>query len=104
MSTWLGLFVVGVVGLGTYAMRAGMILALADRALPPLLLRALSQVPAAVLAAMSVTLAADPTAGGLTVDKAAAVVVAGIVARWRRNLIYTLIAGMATLYIVAAIV
>lgn len=103
MSLWLGLFVVFTVGLGTYIMRAGLILALADTQLAPLIQRGLLQVPAAVLSAMVVTLAADPGGGGIAVDKAAALVAAAVAARWKKNLIVTLIVGMATLFTVAAI-
>lgn len=103
MSLWLGLVVVLTIGAGTYLMRAGPILALADSTMPPIVERLLRQVPAAVLSAMVVTLAADPSAGGLEVDKAAALIAAAIAARWKKNLIVTLVAGMGVLFATAAL-
>ncbi len=103
MSLWLGLVVVLTVGVGTYIMRAGPILALADSRMPPIVERLLRQVPAAVLSAMVVTLAADPSAGGLELDKVAALLAAAIAARVKKNLIFILAVGMAVLFAVAAV-
>ena len=103
MSLQLALAVVLILSVGTYLMRAGMILALADRSLPPLLLTALGHVPAAVLAAMVVTIAADPGTCGLQIDETAALVAAALVSYWRKNLIITVVVGMAVLFATAAL-
>jgi branched-subunit amino acid transport protein len=99
MSTWAALAIVASVAAMTYAMRAGLILALADRTLPVAVERALRSVGPAVLAALAVNLAAGGEGGpSLEMPEFAALAVAGIVAWWRRNLILTLVAGMATLW------
>jgi branched-subunit amino acid transport protein len=95
--------VVGV-GLMTYAMRAGVIVALSGRAIPVPVERALRNVGPAVLAALTINLAAGGEGGpSLQLAEAAALVVAGVVAVWRRNLIWTLLAGMTTLWVLSAI-
>ena len=60
VSTTTALFAVLAVGVITYAMRAGLILALADTELPAPMLRALRYVAPAVLAALTVSLLANP--------------------------------------------
>lgn len=88
------------VGMITYASRAGLIVFLADRPLPPNITRALRYVGPAVLSALTVNL----VAGGQGIDgvefvKVAAIVVAIVVAAVARNLIGALVAGMATLWL-----
>ena len=41
--------------------------------------------------------------GGVEFAEVAALVVAGVVAVWRKNLIWTFVAGMATLWILGAL-
>ena len=104
MSTTLALGAVAVVAILTYAMRAGLILALADATLPPWLLRALRYVAPAVLTALVVSLVTDPDAPnrGVTAAEVAGLLVAGSVA-WRTgNLIATLVAGMGVFWLVLA--
>lgn len=86
----------------TYLMRASVIVALGERTLPPTIARALRYVGPAVLAALTVSLAAgsgegsSPSIGG--VELAALVVGAVVAWRWR-NLIAVLLAGMAVIWI-----
>ncbi len=103
MSTWSALAVVLVVGAMTYAMRAVVIVALAARVIPLSLERTLRNVGPAVLAALAVNLAAGGDGGPhLDVAEGAALVVGGLVA-WRyRNVLATLLAGMATLWLLTA--
>lgn len=102
MSTWTALVAVTAVGLVTYAMRAGLILALADAELPSWLLRALRYVGPAVLAALTVTLVADTDAAnrGLTWPEMAGLAVAGSTAWKTKNLAVTLVFGMAAFWAV----
>jgi len=104
MSTTTALFIVGFVGLVTYAMRAGLILTLADRTLPPTLTRGLRNVAPAVLAALTVSLVADPDQAnrGVSFAELAGIVVACAVAWRTRNLIATLVAGMLTFWLILA--
>lgn len=91
---------------GTYLFRGGVILLFADRTFPPVIERALANVGPAVLAALTVNLAVSGGGGsGVTVvpEQMAALVVAGIVAIWRKNLLWTLAAGMAALWILTAL-
>lgn len=102
MSVATALVVTLSIALGTYLLRAGPLLLLADRSFPPVIQRALRNVGPAVLAALVVVSVA---AGGDGIEAAevAALVVAGVVARWRRNLIWSLAAGMVTLWLVLAV-
>ncbi|MDX2381749.1 MAG: AzlD domain-containing protein [Acidimicrobiia bacterium] len=100
MSTTAALAAVLVVGLLTYSARAVPILFLADRALPAPLERALRYVGPAVLSALVITLVAGGD-GRTGVDGAEwiALAVAVVVAAATRNLIITLVVGMAALWI-----
>jgi len=105
MSTGSAVAIVLVVGIGTYLMRAGLVLLLADRPLPPSIERALRNVGPAVLAALTVSLVASENADGtrIEISEIAALVVAALVA-WRRySLLVTLAAGMVTLWVVEAL-
>ena len=105
MSTGSAIAIVLVVGIGTYLMRAGLVLLLADRPLPPAVARALRNVGPAVLAALTVSLVASENADGtrIEISELAALVVAALVA-WRRySLLVTLAAGMLTLWVVEAL-
>ena len=104
MSTAAAMSAVLAVGLITYASRAGLILFLADRPVPTEVTRALRYVGPAVLSAMTVSLAAGGDGvDGVEFAEVAAIVVGVAVAWWRRNLIASLLAGMATLWIVLAL-
>jgi len=100
MSAFAAVTAVLSVGMITYASRAGLIIFLADRPLPPNITRALRYVGPAVLSALTVNL----LAGGQGIDgvefvEVAAVGVAIAVAALARNLIAALAAGMATLWL-----
>lgn len=100
MNTSSALLVLTVAALGTYAARGGLILLLAERSLPATVERSLQYVGPAVLAALTVNLAVgDDGVGSVEFAEAAALLVAAVVAVWRRNLIWTFVAGMATLWI-----
>jgi branched-subunit amino acid transport protein len=104
MSAWSSIVIVLVVAVMTYAMRAGVIVAFADRPIPVPVERALRYVGPSVLAALAINLAAGGEGGpSLDVAEAAALIVAGGVAIWRRNLIWTLLAGMTTLWMLSAV-
>lgn len=104
MTTWSSLLIVTMVGVMTYSMRAVVIVAMANRTIPSGIERALRNVGPAVLAALAINLAAGGEGGpSLEVAEAVALLVAGGVAWWRRNLIVTLLAGMATLWVFSAL-
>ncbi|MFT4657400.1 MAG: branched-subunit amino acid transport protein [Candidatus Aldehydirespiratoraceae bacterium] len=103
MNTGTALLVVAVAAMGTYFARSGLILLLADRALPPSIERALANVGPAVMAALTVNLAVGSEGlGSVEFAEAAAIVVAAGIAVWRKNLILTFLLGMATLLILSA--
>jgi branched-subunit amino acid transport protein len=105
VSVWSGLAIVGIVGAMTYTMRAVAIVALADRTIPASFERALRHVGPAVLMALAVSLAAGGDGGpSLDVAEVAALVAGGVVALLRRNVLWTLAAGMTALWLVAAII
>ena len=100
MSTGAALIVLTVAAVGTYFARSGLILLLAGRSLPEPVEQALANVGPAVLAALTVNLAVGTDGiGSIELAEAAALVVACVVAVWRSNLIWTFVAGMATLWI-----
>ncbi len=105
MTVATGLFMIMFVGVLTYAMRAGVILALAGRTLSPTLLRALRYVAPAVLAALVVSLVADPAAAnqGITIPEVGGIIAGCPVALRTRNLIATLAAGMTVFWILLAL-
>lgn len=95
-----------VIAAGTYLMRAGPALLLADRELPTVVQLALRNVGPAVLAALvAVTVAAtgDGDGTGVELAEVVALAAAGAVAWWRRNLIWSAAAGMVALWIVLAV-
>ena len=104
MSTTAALVALACGAIGTYFARSGLILLLADRSLPASLERALQNVGPAVLAALTINLAVgEDGLGGMEFAEAAALIAAGGVAVWRRNLIWTFVAGMATLWVLSAL-
>lgn len=105
MSTWSAVAIVAVVGLMTYSMRAVAIVSLADREIPAWAERALRSVGPAVLAALTVNLAAGGEGGpSMEIAEVLALVAAGGAALWRKNLLVSLAAGMITLWVVSAFV
>ena len=106
MSVVAGLALIIVVGIPTYLMRGGVILGLGDRSIPPLAERALRNVGPAVMAALVVNLVAGGEGGfdAVTVAEVAGIVVAVLVAIWKKNLVLTLVCGMATLWAIAAVI
>jgi branched-subunit amino acid transport protein len=100
MSLGTAAIMVAVIALGTYLLRAAPMLLLADRRLPIPVQRALRNVGPAVLAALvAVTVAAGNESGQVPWAEMLALAAAGLVAWWRRNLIWSLAAGMGTFWI-----
>lgn len=105
MSFWAALTMVLMVGAMTYGMRAIAIVALAEREIPLAFQRALKSVGPAVLAALTINLAAGGDGGpSLDLAEAAALMAGGLVAVWRKNVLWTLIAGMVTLWVISALI
>jgi branched-subunit amino acid transport protein len=105
VSAWAALGIVAIVAVMTYAMRAVAIVALAEREIPTAAERVLRNVGPAVLAALAINLAAGGDGGPhLQAVEAVALVVAGVVAWWRKSVLMTLGAGMATLWVLTALV
>lgn len=94
--------VIVVVGALNYLSRLSFIALFARRSMPPLLARALKYVPAAMLTALIVPMILTPmsnVAAGVE-PRAAAAVVAGVVAFRTRSTLLTLAAGMAALWLI----
>jgi branched-subunit amino acid transport protein len=92
--------VLGVIAVGTYLARAVPILLLAGRVLPVPVQLALRNVGPAVLSALIVvSISTSSAAPGIQAVEIVALVVAGVVARWRRNLIWATAAGLVALWI-----
>lgn len=100
MSALAAMAAVLTVGLITYASRAGAIVFLADRPLPPNITRALRYVGPAVLSALTINLiAGGQGAGGIEGAEIAALGATIVVAAVARNLIAALGAGMTVLWL-----
>jgi branched-subunit amino acid transport protein len=97
--------VIVVVGALNYASRLSFIAFFARRAMPPLLARALRFVPAAMLTALVVPMV---VAHGGTTDfgdpRVPATLVGAGVAFFTRSTLWTLVAGMAALWLLQAVV
>ncbi len=101
MSAFAAAAAVLAVGMITYASRAGAIVFLADRPLPPNVTRALRYVGPAVLSALTVYLVAGGQGvGGIEGAEVAALGAAVVVAVVLHNLIAALAAGMTVLWLV----
>ena len=97
--------VILIVGALNYLSRLSFIAVFARRGMPPLLARALKYVPAAMLTALVLPMVAgDPAAGNAMAinPKVAAAVIAGVVAFFTRNTIWTLGTGMGALWLLQA--
>lgn len=97
--------IVAGVGVMTYAMRASVIVALGDRQLPDAVERSLRYVGPSVLAALAINLAAGSSDGGISITwvEVAALVAAVLVAVRFKHLVAVLAAGMAVLWLGAAV-
>lgn len=92
------------VGLGTYASRGVFIIALANREIPPAILRSLQYVAPAALSALIVALLIDGDGNvALGLPEIAGLVVGGAAAYKTRNHILTLIVGMTVYWVVRAL-
>lgn len=97
------LFAILAVGLGTYLTRAVLILSLADRTLPDVVLATLRYVAPAVLASLVVAMLIDANGEiAIGVAELGAFVLAGVVAHRTRNHVFTLMVGMAVYWLVRA--
>lgn len=104
MNTGPALLVLAAAALGTYFARSSLILLLADRTLPVGIERALGNVGPAVLAALTINLAVGSDGlGAVELAEVAAIIAACAVTLWRRSLIWTFLAGMVTLWVLAAL-
>jgi branched-subunit amino acid transport protein len=104
VSGWSAMAIVVMVAVMTYAMRASVIVALAARTIPVSFERVLRQVGPAVLAALAMNLAAGGEGGPhIELAEVAALCTAGVVAWWRRSVIWSLSAGMSVLWLVDAV-
>ena len=95
MTEFLAILIVGV---GTYLFRSIFIIALAGRTIPPNLIRALEFVGPAVLSALVVALMVEEGQVVAGVPEVAALAAGGLVGWKTRNLIYTVVAGMAVFW------
>jgi branched-subunit amino acid transport protein len=96
--------VIVAVGAINYASRLSFIAFFARRTMPPLLARALRYVPPAMLMALIVPMVITPAAGIETINpRIPAAVVAAIVAWWSRSTLKTMFAGMASLWLLQAL-
>ena len=96
---WAALVATVLVGVGTYLTRASFILALADRDFPRRLRIALSFVAPAVMAALVVSLTVPAQPGESWWIEGVALAMGGVVGWLTRSLVWVLVAGMATLWL-----
>lgn len=100
--SWILLISTVVVGIGTYLVRSSFILALADREFPPPVREALRYVAPAVMAALVVSLTFGGSEGAGWVE-IAALVLGGVVGWRTRSLVWVLVGGMVTLWLLGAV-
>ncbi len=94
------------VGLGTFALRLSFIQFHGQLRLPPVLNRALAYVPASVLAALVLPSVVYPTADAeltLANPRILAALVAALLAWKTKNILYTLLGGMAVLWLLQSL-
>lgn len=98
LKLWLVIFTVGI---GTYLIRFSFIGIMGDKPLPSWLVRMLRYVPVAVLPALATPLVIWPAATGGETDPARilAAATALAVGAWRRNVILSVVAGQAVLFL-----
>jgi len=103
VSTGAALVAVLVVAVSTYLMRASLIVLLAGVTVPAPVERALRYVGPATLAALAMNLAFGGDGGPhVRAVEFAALLVAAAVTLWRRELVVSMLAAMATLWILTA--
>ncbi|NND21233.1 MAG: AzlD domain-containing protein [Silicimonas sp.] len=93
--------IIALLGLGTYLIRLSFLGLIGDRKLPDRVLRHLRYTPVAMLPALVAPLAVWPAATGGEPD-GARMIAAGVtlaVAYWRKNMLWGVFAGAATLVI-----
>lgn len=96
--------VIVLVGALNYASRLSFIAFFARRSMPPLLARALRYVPAAMLTALIVPMVLAPNGDIDAVNpRVPAAIVAAAVAFTTRSTLWTLVTGMAVLWLVRAL-
>jgi branched-subunit amino acid transport protein len=98
--------VIAAVGALNFASRLSFIAFFAQRAMPPLLARALKYVPAAMLTALVVPMVLSGGPGITAIDvnpRVPAALVATVVAWFTRSTLCTLVAGMAALWVLQAL-
>lgn len=94
-----------VTGLGSYAMRAFFIFALARYTFPPMLLRALEYVAPTVMAALVISMMTTPEGDLDTgLPKVLGLIFTAIAARTTGNHILALVSGMGTFWLIRAII
>lgn len=88
-------------GLGSYAMRAFFIFALARYSFPPIMLRAIEYVAPTVMAALVISMMTS-TEGKLTAGWAESIglLLAATVAKFTGNHIFSLLAGMGSFWVI----
>jgi branched-subunit amino acid transport protein len=102
LKLWAVILVVGAIN---YLSRLSFIEFFARRSMPPMLARALRYVPAAMLTALVLPMVIDVTPQGLHahMPKVIAAVVATVVAWFKLGTLWTLGVGMASLWILQAL-
>ena len=98
--------IVALLGLGTFGLRFSFLGLMGARSFPPWAMRLLRYVPVAVLPGLVAPLVLWPEATGGTPDPArlGAAAVVLLVGAVTRNVLGSIIAGMATLYLLLALV
>lgn len=93
--------IIALMGIGTYLIRFSFLGLIGDRAMHPFVLRLLRFTPVAVLPGMVAPLALWPAATDGNPDpvRLVATLVTLIVGVWRKNVIWAVFAGAATLYV-----
>jgi branched-subunit amino acid transport protein len=102
LKLWVVIFAVGLLN---YLSRLSFIAMFARRSMPPLLARALKFVPAAMLMALVLPMiVAGPAVGSALAfnPKVAAAAIAGAVAFFTRSSLWTILTGMAALWLMQA--
>ncbi|MFQ8429796.1 AzlD domain-containing protein [Amaricoccus sp. W119] len=92
--------VILLLGIGTYLIRLSFLGLIGDRPLPGWATRLLRYVPVAVMPGLVAPLVVWPTATGGALDgpRLAAALAALVVGAWKRDALWAIGAGMATLY------
>ena len=100
LKLWVVILAVGAIN---YASRLSFIAFFARRTMPPMLARALRYVPAAMLTALLVPMIVTPGAGLETINpRIPAAIVAAAVAWRTHSTLKTMLAGMASLWLLQA--